>query len=154
MRRLVLLFYVLLALAAFSAAQVTPPPGWTVQNTGSAIIMFSPGEPSSRIALTLLPPGSPIGNVKSWFGNQVMALAQASGRTLGATAVTEQEGILLRVVQVENQNHMKLRLLFYGYPSAHGLSIPILMIPPAVSDQDPRLETANQYVQQLAGQKL
>ena len=41
--------------------------------------------------------GNPIGNVKSWFGNQVLALAQASGRSLGATDVTEQEGILLRV---------------------------------------------------------
>jgi hypothetical protein len=154
MYRLGWLFCALLTFAAICSAQVTPPPGWAVQNTGSAVIMFSPGEPSSRIALTLLPPGSPIGNVKSWFGNQVMALAQASGRTLGATAVTEQEGILLRVVQVENQNHMKLRLLFYGYPSARGLSIPILMIPPAVSDQDSRLEMANQYVQQLAAQKF
>jgi hypothetical protein len=60
----------------------------------------------------------------------------------------------MRVVPVENQNHMKLRLLFYGYPSARGLSIPILMIPPAVSDHDPRLEMANQYVQQLAAQKF
>src|SRR4029077_1489583 len=64
------LFCVLLAFAAFSAAQVTPPPGWTVQNTGGAAVLFSPGEPSSRVAITLLPPGTPIGNVKSWFGNQ------------------------------------------------------------------------------------
>src|SRR5258708_4953177 len=92
----------LLAFTAFSDAQLTPPPGWTIQNADSAVILFSPGEPSSRIALTLLPPGSPIGNVKSWFGNQVLALAQASGRALGATEVTEREGILLRVVQVEN----------------------------------------------------
>ncbi|PYX73108.1 MAG: hypothetical protein DMG78_10130 [Acidobacteria bacterium] len=154
MCRLVWLFCVLLAFTAFSAAQVTPPPGWTVQSTGGAAILFSPGEPSSRVALTLLPPGSPIGNVKSWFGNQALALAQASGHTLGATDVTEEEGILLRVVQVENQNHMKLRMVFYGYRSARGFSIPILMIPPRVSDQDPRLETANQYVQQLAAQKF
>jgi hypothetical protein len=89
-----------------------------------------------------------------WFGNQALALAQASGRTLGATDVTEEEGIFLRVVQVENQNHMKLRMVFYGYRSARGFSIPILMIPPKVGDQDPHLETANQYVQQLAAQKF
>ena len=154
MCRLAWLFSMLLTLAALSVAQVTPPRGWTVQNQGGAVILFSPGEPSSRVALTLLPPGTPTGNVKTWFGNQVLALAQASGRTLGATEVTEQEGILLRVVQIENQNHMKLREVFYGYPSARGLSIPILMIPPKVGDQDPRLETANQYVQQLAAQKF
>jgi hypothetical protein len=75
MYRLGWLFCALLTFAAICSAQLTPPLGWTVQNTGSAVIMFSPGESSSRIALTLLPPGSPIGNVKSWFGNQVMALA-------------------------------------------------------------------------------
>jgi hypothetical protein len=78
MRRIGWLFWVLLAFAAFCAAQVTPPPGWTVQSTASAAILFSPGEPSSRVALTLLPPESPIGNVKSWFGNQALALAQES----------------------------------------------------------------------------
>jgi hypothetical protein len=148
------LFCVLLAFAALSAAQVTPPSGWTVQNAGGAAILFSPGEPASRVALTLLPPDRPVGNVKLWFGNQALALAQTSGRTLGATEVTEQEGILLRVVQVENQNHVRLRVVFYGYPTAHGLSIHLLMIPPAVGDQDPLLETANQYVQQLAAQKF
>jgi hypothetical protein len=45
-------------------------------------------------------------------------------------------------------------MVFYGYRSARGFSIPILMIPPKVGDQDPRLETANQYVQQLAAQKF
>src|ERR1700719_4197527 len=133
------LFCVLRAFAALSAAQLTPPPGWTIQNAGGAVILFSPGEPASRVALTLLPPDRPAGNVKLWFGNQALALAQTSGHTLGATEVTEEEGILLRVVQVENQNHVKLRVVFYGYPTAHGLSINLLMIPPAVGDQDPRL---------------
>ena len=72
----------------------------------------------------------------------------------GATEVTEQEGILLRVVQIENQSLTKLREVFYGYRSARGMSIPILMIPPGVGDQDPRLETANQYIQQLAAQRF
>ncbi len=153
MIRFRLLVCPLIASAALFA-QVPPLPNWTMQSTGDAIVLFSPGEPSNRVALTLLPPGSPIGAVKSWFARQTLALAQTSGRTLGATDVTEQEGILLRVVQVENQNHLKLRLLFYGYRSARGFSIPILMIPPAVSDQDPRLEAANQYIQQLAAQKF
>jgi len=144
----------LLASAAFSSAQLAPPPGWTMQTTGGAIVMFSPGEPVNRIAITLLPPGKPMGNPGIWFGNQVLALAQAGGRTLGATEVSEQEGILLRLVQVENQNHTKLREVFYGYRSARGMSIPILMIPPGVNDQDPRLETANQYIQQLAAQRF
>jgi hypothetical protein len=57
-------------------------------------------------------------------------------------------------VQIENQSHTKIREIFYGYRSARGLSIPILMIPPGVSDQDPRLEAANQYIQQLAAQRF
>jgi hypothetical protein len=66
----------------------------------------------------------------------------------------EKEGILMRVVQVENQNHLKLREVFYGYSTQRGFTITVLTIPPAVSDQDPQLETANRYVQELAAKKF
>jgi hypothetical protein len=145
---------IVLLSAISAAAQLTPPPGWTMQSSSGAIIMLSPGEPGSRVAITLLPPGTPNGDVKAWFSKQSLALAQASGRTLGATEVMEESGILVRMVQVENKNQKKLRLILYGYPSAHGFSIPILAMQMTVDEKDPKLETANQYVQQLAAQKF
>jgi hypothetical protein len=66
----------------------------------------------------------------------------------------ERDGILIRIVQVENNNHVKLRDLFYGYPVSSGFCVAVLSIPAGVNDQDPQLETANQYVQQLAAQKF
>ena len=132
-------------------AQLTPPTGWTSQTVGNAIVLNSPGDdPSSRFARTLLPPGRPQGEVKAWFANQALALAQAVGRPLGSTEVMEQEGILVRVVRFENQNYRKLRAVFYGYPTRTGFTVAVLMIPPAVGDQDARLETGNRYVQELA----
>jgi len=134
-------------------AQLTPPSGWSMQSTSNAIVMLSPGESGSRVAITLLPPGTPNGDLKTWFSKQSLALAQASGKTLGATEVMDEGGILVRVVQVENTAQKKLRLILYGYPSAHGFSIPILIAPMTVTEKDPNLESANQYVQQLAAQK-
>jgi hypothetical protein len=92
--------------------------------------------------------------VKTWFGNQVLLMAQAAGKVGGATEILEREGIFVRVVQVENQKRQKLRLAFYGYPTANGLSVAILAIPANIKDEDPRLEEANQYVQQMAAQKF
>jgi hypothetical protein len=121
------------------------------QTVGNAIVLNSPGDdPSSRVVLTLLPPGRPQGEVKAWFANQALALAQAAGRPLGSTEVMEQEGILVRVVRFENQNYRKLRAVFYGYPTRTGFTVAVLMIPPALGDQDARLETGNRYVQELA----
>jgi|GEM_PF-3734570 len=143
-------------LAAPLYAQLAPPAGWTSQNTGNAIVMRSAGEdPSAQVALTLLPPGRPIGETKAWFARQVLALAQAAGRPTGTTEVMEPKpGILVRAVQVENQNHVKLRQVFYGYPVAHGIGVAVLTIPPAVGDKDPQLETANRYVQELAAERF
>jgi hypothetical protein len=155
MWRIGLLFCVLLTFAPFSAAQVTPPPGWTMQNVGGAVVLTAPGaNPSSHVALMLLPPGSPIGQLKTWFANQTAALAQITGRTLEASEIKEQAGILFRVIQVENQNRVKMRLVFYGYASSRGVSIPVLQVPPTVADNDPRVVTATQYVLQLATQKF
>ncbi len=144
-----------LLFAALSAAQLTPPRGWTMQNVGGAVVLTSPGaNPSSHVALMLLPPGSPIGQLKTWFANQTAALAQITGRTLEASEIKEQAGILFRVIQVENQNRVKMRLVFYGYASSRGVSIPVLQVPPTVGDNDPRVVTATQYVLQLATQKF
>lgn len=116
---------------------------------------MSPGnDPASRVALTLLPTGRPQGEIKSWFANQVLAIAQAVGHPLNTTDVMEQEGILIRVVQIENQNHIKLREVFYGYPVSKGFAVTVLTIPPAIDDQDPRLEIANRFVQDLAAKKF
>lgn len=137
-------------------AQIAPPSGWTSQNLGNAVVMRSPGQdPSPRLGIALLPTGRPIGNTKSWFDKQTLAMAKSTGPVVGVADVTEPEpGILLRVVQLENKNHEKAREVFYGYPVQHGLAITILTIPPSFSDQDPQLETANQYIQNLAAQKF
>lgn len=145
-----------LLLASVCAAQtaVTPPAGWTSQDAGGAIILTSPGSEAARPALTLFPPARPQGNAKNWFGDQVLAVAKALGKTTGATEVTQQAGIFLRVVQIENVMNTRVRLLFYGYPTASGLSLAMLAIPERIGEQDPRLEVANQYVQQIAAQKF
>src|SRR4051794_23001648 len=148
--------FIFAILASSLYAQVAPPPGWTSQNIGTAIVMKSPADGGSApVSITLLPPGRPIGETKAWFARQVMALAQVAGRPTGSTEVMEpQPGILIRGVQVENQNHIKMRQVFYGYPVAHGIGIAVLTIPPAVGDHDPQLETANHYVQELAAKKF
>ena len=137
-------------------AQLAPPSGWTSQNIGDAVVMSSPGDDTSnRLMLTVLPPGRPVGNQKAWFGKQVLILAQSAGHPTGSTEVMEpQPGVFLRVVQVENQNHVKFREVYYGYPVAHGLSIVLLVIAPTIGDQDPRLESANHYVQELAAKRF
>jgi hypothetical protein len=147
----------LVALTTAILAQTAPPPpsGWTQQSVSNAIVLTSPGfNPASRVALLLLPPRRPQGDAKTWFGNQVMALAQSVGQPLGSTEIMEREGILVRVVQVEDQHHKKVRDVFYGYPTATGFSMAVLTIPPATKDQDPRLETATRYVQELAAGKF
>src|SRR5580658_5564121 len=136
-------------------APPAPPAGWTNQVLANAIVLSSPGsDPASCIALTLLPPGRPQGEVKSWFSGQSLALSQATGRTLGATKVEGHDGILVRVTQIENQKQTKFRLVFYGYPTQNGMSVAVLMIPPGVGDRDPLIETSNQYVQQIAAKKF
>jgi len=134
-------------------AQVAPPAGWSSQNLGNAIVMKSPAA-GPHIGLAILPPGRPIGETKSWFGKQVLAMAQGMGRTLGATEVMEKDGILIRVVQAENQNKVAMREVYYGYPVPRGLEIVFITIPPSVTDQEPVLETANTYVQDLAAKKF
>lgn len=137
-------------------AQIAPPTGWTSQNLGNAIVMRSPGQdPSPRLGIALLPTGRPIGNTKSWFDTQTLAIAKSTAPVVGVAGVTEPEpGIFVRVVQLENKNHEKVREVFYGYPVRNGLAITILTIPPSFSDQDPQLETANQYIQNLAAEKF
>jgi hypothetical protein len=157
MKKIILLTIALSSLAASVIAAQTapsPPPGWTGSTNGGAVILTAPGNEAARPVLTFLPTGHPQGERKTWFGNQVLAMAQAVGQVGGATETLEQQGILIRVAQVEDQKHRKIRLAFYGYPTASGLGVAVLAIPSGVSDQDPRLEQANQYVQQIAAQKL
>lgn len=155
-RHLALILFCITILAAPLHAQVAPPNGWTSQNVGNVIALRSPGpDQSPRLGIVLLPTGHPIGNTKSWFDKQTMELAKATGPVVGVAEVTEpQPGIFVRVIQVETKNHEKAREVFYGYPVQHGFGITILSIPAAFSDQDPQLETANQYIQNLAAQKF
>ena len=70
------------------------------------------------------------------------------------TEVMARDTMFVRVVQIQNPRHQNVRLAFYGYPTANGISVAVLLIPAGVADQDPRLETANQYVHQVAAQKF
>lgn len=153
-RAIVALGLLLISRVVLAQTLPTPPAGWTSAAVSGATVLTAPGNEVPRPALTFLPPGHPQGEVKDWFGNQVLALAQAVGKPSGATETMQKEGIFLRVVQLENAKHQKLRLVFYGYPTASGLSVAVLSFPSSVGDQDPRLETANQYVQQVAAQKV
>src|ERR1051325_9943064 len=93
----------LLTLSAY--AQLQPPAGWTSVNGGNAVVMTSPSDASGHIALTLLPPTSLIGEIKSWFAKQTLALAQVAGRPTGSTNVMDQNGVLFRGIEIENQNN-------------------------------------------------
>jgi len=73
---------------------------------------------------------------------------------LAATQVQDHQGILLRVAQVENQNQTKLRIVYYGYPTASGISIAVLAVSPRVQDNDPLIAASSQYVQGLAARKF
>jgi len=130
-----------------------PPEGWTSRIQGSAIVLTAPGSEVDRPALMFLPPEHPQGDTKEWFGNRALTVSRAAGKLLGATETAEKEEIFLRVIQLEDAKRRRLRLAFYGYATANGLSVAVLAIPNGIRDQDSRLETASQYIQQIAAQK-
>jgi len=118
--------------------------------TQGGIVMISPEtDPSQRIALTMLPVAASAAPVKDWFGNQAMALAQSFGQPQSATDTVDEGPMLVRVVKVQIGANL-IRAAFFGYASPHGYQISVLMIPPKVTDDDPRVQLAANYVQQLA----
>jgi hypothetical protein len=149
---------VLLAIASLTfvgqaarAQQPAPPQGWTSRPAGKAIVLSGPGR--DWPALTLFPPRQSQGtDLKAWFGDLAMKLAQGSGKVISASDVTEQNAILTRIIQVDNPQDGKARMVYYGYPTAGGVSLAVLISLVTLSDQDPRLVAADQYVHQLANQ--
>ena len=136
-------------------AQVSPPAGWTSQASNGTIVLNSPATARGpRLALMLLPPVAPQGEPKAWFAKQALVLAQSTGRVLESTETMEKGGLFLRAVRIEDKRRQQLRIFLYGYPTTRGMSISLLLVPLGVADQDPQLEAANQYVQQLAGQRF
>lgn len=79
--RVALVLCLLLAPVCAAQTAVTSPAGWTSQGAGGPIIFTSPGSEAARPALTLFPPARPQGNAKNWFGDQVLAVAKALGKT-------------------------------------------------------------------------
>src|ERR1700744_1364968 len=67
--------------APTNLAQVCLPPlqGWATQVTNNGVVLNAPGREAERPALTFLPPMRPQGDVKQWFGNVVMNMAQSAG---------------------------------------------------------------------------
>jgi hypothetical protein len=148
--------YLLAFLAALPlCAQLDPPQGWKSQSLTGGVLLLTPGEPSnSLVSLLLLPAGRPQGDTNSWFAAQTQSLAQAGGQMLSATQVENRDGMLQRTIQIENQKHAKVRILYYGYPTRNGISITVLAISPRVQDGDPLLAASDQYVHSLAARKF
>ncbi|HUH62108.1 MAG TPA: hypothetical protein VLZ50_03875 [Terracidiphilus sp.] len=148
-------FLPMLHIAAQTAAQTqpAPPEGWTSRVNGGATIWTAPGQERDRPELMFLPPQRPQGETKEWFGNQALALAKSAGSPISISDVLEKDGVLLRVVQIEDTKHHKPSLAIYGYLTANGLSAAVLAIPEGFPVQDPRMETAKHYIRQLANQK-
>ena len=143
--------YALLAPAAVAVAQPALPAGWTLQTNNGAMVVSSTGaDANSRLALTVLPVAQ--GQVLStpWFESQTMYLAQRMGTPAGATAVQQQNGILIRAVKVRNATGSIYTTVYYAYPVAHGSAMTVVIIPPTVRNDDPRLVAADAWVQQLA----
>ena len=128
-----------------------PPSGWLAGQVQGGVVVMSPeADASHRVVLTLLPVVQPKAPVKDWFGAQALALAQSFGRVTGATDTMEQGPILSRVAKVTTAAGLELRSVFVGYASPHGFQMTVTMIPPGVDDNDPRLETISNYIEQLS----
>ena len=147
----------LFVFGAHAAAQSmpAPPSGWTAQAVDTAVLLRSPASSTgSQIALTLLPPFHAHGEIRTWFANQVVAIARFAGNIVTTADVTQQQGVFLRAVRIEKPDRSQVRQLFYGYPTQNGFALTILTVPAAVSEEDPQIAAANQYVQQLASQRF
>src|ERR1700761_6467855 len=127
----------------------SPPAGWLAGPVQGGFVVMSP-EPdaSKRIVLTLLPVAPAGAPLKDWFGNQALGLAQSYGHVTGATDTQVDDAVLSRVVKVTTQAGLELRSGFAGSAAAHGFQMSVVMIPPGVSDDDPRLQTISNYIDQ------
>ncbi|HEY1425129.1 MAG TPA: hypothetical protein VGF50_00530, partial [Caulobacteraceae bacterium] len=148
MRLLLAVLFVLIPALAW--AQPAPPAGWKAEVARDGVLIVSQ-EPDTtiRLGLTLLPVATPQQPVKTWFGDEAAALSRAFGTPTGASAVVEEGALLSRALKVNN-GKIDIRAVFFGYPAPHGYQIAVLLIPPKVADDDPRLQTATDYVQRLA----
>jgi hypothetical protein len=147
--RLVLAVLCLL-IPGLALAQPALPAGWQATVAREGVVIVSPApDPSTRLALTLLPVAAPQQPLKAWFGDQTLGLARSFGAPQGVSDVIEAGSLLTRAVKVHT-DQIDLRAVFFGYISPHGYQIAVLMIPPKVSDDDPRLQVATNYVQSLA----
>ena len=140
----------ILLIPGLALAQPAPPAGWkpTVARDGVMIVSPEP-DPTIRVALTLLPVATPQAPVKSWFADQTMALAKALGAPQGATDVVEAGALVTRAFKIHS-GQIDVRVVFFGYAAPHGVQLAMLLVPPKVTDDDPRLQTATDYVQRLA----
>jgi hypothetical protein len=138
--------------AAPSTAQPPPPPtGWLAGQVQGGIVVMSP-EPDQhrRVVLTLLPAVQPKAPVKDWFGAQALALGQSFGQVTGVTEVMTQGPILSRVAKVKTASGQEIKAVFVGYASPHGFQMTVTMIPSGVADDDPRIQTVSDYIEQLS----
>ncbi len=141
---------VVVMLAIGASAQVQPPPGWSVQPIPGAVRLDSPSAAGSPgPVLLLLPPKSVPAQVETWFAIESVARSRSGGVPVAATNVMHQGQMLIRVVKIQRQGQISLAA-FYSYPAAGWQQMVVLIIPPAVTDSDPRLQAGVGYVQSLA----
>jgi hypothetical protein len=150
----ILLFALMAGRIVSAQGQLPPLAGWTPQNTNNGVLLNAPGREKERPVLAFLPTLRPQGDPEEWFGTRVMSVAQSAGTPGAASDLTEKDGMYVRVVEVEAPKKKKLRLAFYGYPTANGLSVAVLVIPAEIPETDPRLKQAGQYIQARASEKF
>jgi hypothetical protein len=140
----------LLLAPALALAQPALPAGWkaTVAPDGVLIVPPDP-DPTMRIALTLLPVVTPQQPVAAWFGDATLAFARTLGTPTGASQVAGAGALLSRAYKIR-RGQIDFRAVFFGYAAPHGYQVAALLIPPKVADDDPRLQTATDYVASLA----
>ncbi len=103
---------------------------------------------AQRVVLTLLPVAQPQAPLKDWFGNQALALAQSFGKVEGATETQVDGAMLSRAVKM-TANGRELRSVFVGYASPHGFQMTVVMMPASTAENDPRVQTVSNYLEQL-----
>jgi hypothetical protein len=145
----------LVLVSAIHAQSPLPPlAGWATQVTDKGVLLNAPGREAARPVLTLLPALQPQGDPKEWFNKQVAVMAQAAGKPDAATELMEKDGVFVRIIEVEDARRNKMKLEFCGYSTASGLSVAILAIPEGITELDPRLAQANQYIKARAADRF
>ena len=150
-KRILAVLFLSLLQVARAQTPPTPPNGWTSQAKDGAIVLLSPDdEHGARLKIAIFPPAAPRGKLQDWYDSQTRAILRGMPQQPQQIGdVLEDGGILVRQVGYEKQ-----RMAMYGYRTASGLSLCIVIAPSDLDSQDQRADAAIAYVRQLAAQRF